>query len=530
MADDAVSRAELSPLLFLERSALVFGDRVAVVDGHRRFTYGQFRERVHRQASALRRAGVQPGDRVALLALNSPALLEAHYGVPLSGAALVAINTRLTQSEVGYILDHSEAKVLIADAELLGAVEPAVRSARSLKLVVTVDDESVASGYEAFLQSGEADFGTLALRDEHEAIAVDYTSGTTGQPKGVVYSHRGAYLNALSVALEVRLSSDSAYLWTLPMFHCNGWCFTWGVTAVGGRHICLRKFDPAVVWRMVQTEQVSHLCGAPTVLIMLANDPSAAGLRLEHSLHIATGGAPPSPTTLAQMHALGVEVTHLYGLTETYGPSAVCEWRGEWSDLPLERQAAVKARQGVPNIASCQVRVVDPEMRDIPRDGQTVGELVMRGNTVMQGYLSDPEATATAFRGGWFHSGDLGVVHPDGYIEVRDRLKDVIISGGENIATIEVEQAIARHPAVLEVAVVAVPDDRWGEVPKAFVTLKAGQTAGEAEIIEFAQAHLARFKVPKYVEFCELPKNSTGKVQKFALREREWAGRPRRVN
>ncbi|MCC7105828.1 MAG: long-chain-fatty-acid--CoA ligase [Chloroflexi bacterium] len=551
---DAVSRAELSPLLFLERNAYVFADRLAVVDGERRFTYADLRERVHRQATALRQLGVCPGDRVAVLAPNVSALLESHFGVPLSGAALVAINTRLTSREVGYILNHSKARVLIVDVELLATAAPALASAPGLEAVVLVDDGSgrLADGpaallaglgtsataleYEAFLASGEPDFGPASPRDERELIAIDYTSGTTGQPKGVMYTHRGAYLNALSVALEFRLSADSVYLWTLPMFHCNGWCFPWGVTAVGAVHICLRRIDPALVWRTIQQERVTHLCGAPTVLIMLANDPSAAGARLDHPVQIATGGAPPSPTTLAQMHALGVRVTHLYGLTESYGPSTVCEWRAEWDDLPLDEQARIKARQGVANIASCQVRVVDPSAssgqapRDVPRDGQTVGEIVLRGNTVMRGYLDDEPATRAAFRGGWFHSGDLGVVHPDGYIEVRDRLKDVIISGGENISTIEVEQAVARHPAVLEVAVVAVPDERWGEVPKAFVTLKAGQTTTAEEIIESTRGHLARFKCPKHVEFGELPKTSTGKIQKFVLREREWAGRERRVN
>jgi fatty-acyl-CoA synthase len=545
---EAVSRAELSPLLFLERNAYVFADRLAVVDGERRFTYAELRERVHRQATALRQLGVRPGDRVAVLAPNVSALLESHFGVPLSGAALVAINTRLTSREVGYILNHSRAKVLIVDVELFGTAAPVLASAPGLEAVVLVDDGSgrLADGpaalladvgtsaraleYEAFLASGEPDFGPAPLRDERELIAIDYTSGTTGQPKGVIYSHRGAYLNALSVALEFRLSADSVYLWTLPMFHCNGWCFPWGVTAVGAVHVCLRRIDPALVWRTIQRERVTHLCGAPTVLIMLANDPSAAGLRLDHPVQIATGGAPPSPTTLAQMHALGVQVTHLYGLTESYGPSTVCEWRAEWDSLPLDEQARIKARQGVANIASCEVRVVDAEMRDVPRDGQTVGEIVLRGNTVMRGYLDDEPATRAAFRGGWFHSGDLGVVHPDGSVEVRDRLKDVIISGGENISTIEVEQAVARHPAVLEVAVVAVPDERWGEVPKAFVTLKAGQTATAEEIIESTRQHLARFKCPKHVEFGDLPKTSTGKIQKFVLREREWTGRERRVN
>jgi fatty-acyl-CoA synthase len=373
---------------------------------------------------------------------------------------------------------------------------------------------------------------TLPFRvdDEETTCSINYTSGTTGRPKGVMYSHRGAYLNALSEIVAHRLDPGSVFLWTLPMFHCNGWCFPWGVTGAGGRHVLLRRVEPPRVWQLVAEEGVTHFNGAPTVLIMLINDPSAPKGRLARPLRIATGGAPPSPTLLAQWEAIGAELTHLYGLTETYGPHTYCDWHPEWNAEPPEVRARLRARQGVPNLVACELRVVDAEMRDVPVDGETMGEVVMHGNNVMQGYFEDPAATAEAFRGGWFHSGDMAVMHADGYIELRDRKKDIIISGGENISTIEVEQAIAQHPDVLEVAVIAVPDEKWGEVPKAFVVLKEDRRLTEADVVAHCRRVLAHFKCPKAVAFGPLPKTSTGKVQKFVLREREWAGRDKRIH
>jgi fatty-acyl-CoA synthase len=529
------NRVELTPLSFLERAGLAFGGRTAVVHRDRRDTYGDLRRRVHRLASALRQAGIAPGDRVAVLAPNSPALLECHFGVPLAGGVLVAINTRLATEEIGYILEHSGAKVLLVDTELTRVVAPVLGGCPSVSCVVHLADTAAQSQvpgveYERFLETGVEDAGPPPLAGEDEPIAINYTSGTTGKPKGVVYTHRGAYLNALSVALELRLGPDSVYLWTLPMFHCNGWCYIWGATAAGATHVTLRQVHPPAVWDVIERERVTHFCAAPTVLIDLANHPSARRQERRLPVRAATGGAPPSPTTIAQMAALGVEVTHLYGLTETYGPSMSCAWWPEWDTLPSEQQARLKARQGVGHMGIGGVRVVDPEMRDVPADGQTMGEVVIRGNSVMAGYFKDEVATAQAFRGGWFHTGDLGVVHPDGYVELRDRAKDVIISGGENISTIEVEQTIARHPAVLEAAVVGIPDDRWGEVPKAFVALKPGARATAEEIVDFCREHLARFKAPKAVEFGELPKTSTGKIQKYVLREREWFGREKRIH
>ena len=530
------NRVELTPLMFLERAAVAFSERTALVHGQRRSTYRALRLRVHRLATALRAAGIAPGDRVAVLAPNSPVLLESHFGVPLAGAVLVAINTRLSSAEIGYILSHSGARALLVDAELSALVAPVLAECPALQTVVYVADTAAEPrvgdvDYERFLESGSDEAGPPSLQSEDDPISINYTSGTTGKPKGVVYTHRGAYLNALSVAFELRLGPDSVYLWVLPMFHCNGWCYPWGATAAGATHVTLRKIDPPAVWDLIERERVTHFCAAPTVLISLANDPSAR--RQERAqgapVRVATGGAPPSPTTIAQMAALGVEVTHLYGMTETYGPSMVCSWWPEWDALPADEQARKKARQGVPHVGVGGARVVDAELRDVPADGQTMGELVVRGNTVMAGYFQDDAATADAFRGGWLHTGDLGVMHPDGYVELRDRGKDVIISGGENISTIEIEQVIARHPAVLEVAVVGIPDPKWGEVPKAFVTLKPGLETTADQIVDFCRRHLARFKAPRAVEFGELPKTSTGKIQKFVLRDREWQGHDKRI-
>ncbi|MFQ5612226.1 MAG: acyl--CoA ligase family protein [Anaerolineae bacterium] len=530
--------APLTPQSFLERSAYVFRGKTAVVYGGQRWTYLQFAARVNRLANALRAWGLDKGDRVAFLCPNTPPLLEAHFGVPLAGGVLVALNTRLSSGEIRYILNHSGARAVFVDTELSHLIAPAGEAPETVELTVNIVDEEAAppgerlSGpdYEDFLSGGGPEPPESWLESELDVISINYTSGTTGQPKGVMYTHRGAYLNALGEALELGMDSRSVYLWTLPMFHCNGWCFTWGVVAVGGTQVCLRKFDPAHVISLLAKEEVSHFCGAPTVLIMLANDPAIKNLHLSRPLRVATAAAPPSPTIIQTMESLGIEITHVYGLTETYGPHSVCEWQTPWDAFPAEERARLKARQGVPYIHAAEMRVVDEAMNDVPADAATIGEVVMRGNNVMKGYFKNPDVTAEAFRGGWFHSGDLAVMHPDGYIELRDRAKDIIISGGENISTIEVEQTIARHPAVLEVAVIAIPHEKWGEVPKAFVILKAGATATEEEIIGFCRERLAHFKCPKAVAFGPLPKTSTGKVQKFRLREQEWAGYEKQIH
>ncbi len=535
MFPSEVHRSHLTPLRFLQRSASVFRQKPAIRYGDRTWTYPEMEERVNRLASALIAAGVQRGDRVAYLVPNIPPMLEGHFGVPLVGAILVAINTRLSSPEIRYILEHSGARVLVVDTELAPLIEPILADLPDLRLVINVEDlpggmRLPGPEYEAFLAAGSPEPRDWPLDDEDETIAIDYTSGTTGRPKGVMYTHRGAYLNSLGELLETRMSSDSVYLWTLPMFHCNGWCYPWAVTAIGGTHVCLRKPDPALVWRLVREEGVTHFCAAPTVLIALVNHPDAPAERLEPPLIISTAAAPPSPTIIAQVEALGAEIIHVYGLTEVYGPYTVCEWQPHWNALPETERARVKARQGVGYLIADDVRVVDEQMCDVPADAQTLGEVIMRGNNTMKGYFRDPEATERAFAGGWFHSGDLAVMHPDGYIELRDRKKDIIISGGENISTIEVEQAICAHPAVLEAAVIAIPDDYWGEVPKAFVSLKPGQELTAEELRAFCRERLAGFKAPRAIEFGELPKTSTGKVQKFVLREREWAGRETRIN
>ncbi len=517
-----VYRHELDPVGFLRRSAAVFPTRTAVVHGERRLTYRQLDERSRRLASALLERGLEKGDRVAFLAPNIPALLEAHYGVPGAGGVLVAINTRLAASDVEYILEHSGARFLFVDRELehLAHVD-------ALETVVIADTGGDDDPYEQFLLTGTASFDLVPAEDEEDVISINYTSGTTGRQKGVMYTFRGAYLNALGEVIEASLGYGSVYLWTLPMFHCNGWCFTWAVTAVAGTHVCLRRVDPDLVWDALQEEGVTHYNGAPTVQISLVNHPKAQ--RLDREVTVTVAGAPPSPTLLAQMNALNLRPVHAYGLTETYGPHTVCVWHPEWGELDVESQARMLARQGVPNVTAEYLRVADGEMNDVPDDGQVLGEVLMRGNNVMKGYFENEEATADAFRGGWFHSGDLAVEHPDGYIELRDRAKDIIISGGENISTIEVEQAVAGHPAVFECAVVAIPDEKWGERPKAFVTLKPGADATEAEIIEFCRGRIAHFKCPAAIEFGDLPKTSTGKIQKYVLREREWAGREKRI-
>jgi fatty-acyl-CoA synthase len=489
---------------------------------------------VGRLAGALVRAGVAPGDRVAFLAPNVPELLVAHFAVLQVRAALVAINTRLNAGEVGYILRHSGARLAFCDVELA----PLMAEAPPGVSFVNVEDEVAGlrgkplagPSYAEFVAGApELAIGDFELDDEDRVTSLNYTSGTTGRPKGVMYTHRGALLNALGEMYVHGLGRDSVFLWTLPMFHCNGWCFPWAVTGAGGTHVMLRAVEPARMLELIRDEGVTHFNGAPTVLLMLAEAPEAEGVRFDPPLRVATGGSPPSPTLLARMDALGVRVTHLYGLTETYGPHVYCEMQKEWEALDALGRARVMARQGVPYHSASHLRVVDGEMDDVPPDGETMGEVVMRGNNVMKGYFDDPAATETAFAGGWFHSGDLGVMHPDGYIELRDRKKDIIISGGENISTIEVEHTLVTHPAVLEAAVVAMPHEKWGEVPKAFVSLKPGENATEEEVVEFCRARLAHFKCPKAVEFGELPKTSTGKIQKFRLREKEWAGYDKRI-
>ena len=530
-----VYRSHLTPLRFLQRSASVYRQKPAIVYGGRSWTYPELQERVTRLAAAFVAAGIAPGDRVAYLVPNIPPMLEGHFAAPLAGAVLVAINTRLSAPEIVYILEHSGAKALVVDTELAHLVAPALDAVPDLALVISVEDVPGGTrlpgpGYEAFLASGSPEPRDWPLADEEEIIAVDYTSGTTGRPKGVMYTHRGAYLNSLGELIETRMTSDSVYLWTLPMFHCNGWCFPWAVTAIGGTHVCLRKLEPEAVWRLVQEQGVTHFCAAPTVLIALINHPSAPQTALSRPLIVLTAAAPPSPTIIAQVEALGAEIIHVYGLTEVYGPYTVCEWQPHWNALPPEERARLKARQGVGYIIADDARVVDAEMRDVPADAETMGEVIMRGNNTMKGYYRDPEATAAAFAGGWFHTGDIAVMHPDGYIELRDRKKDIIISGGENISTIEVEQALCAHPSVLEAAVIGAPDPYWGETPKAFVTLKADESLTEDELRAFVRTRLAGFKVPKAITFGDLPKTSTGKIQKYVLREREWAGHEKRIN
>jgi fatty-acyl-CoA synthase len=519
-----VFRTELNPVDFLRRAAYMYSEKVALVDGESRYSYGQLAARSWRLANALRSAGLRKGDRVATLLFNSSPMLEAHFGVPAAGGILVAINNRLASPEVEYILHHSGARVLLLDAELEPLVAPL---ALPDVTVIRCDRGDADSQYEQFLADASGDMPETWLEDEEETISINYTSGTTGQPKGVQYTYRGAYLNALSEAIVAGLSPQSVYLWTLPMFHCNGWCFPWAVTAVAARHVALRAVDPELVWQLIDQEGVTHYNGAPTVQQMIINHPKAH--RLEEQVTAMVAASPPSPTLLARMAELNFRIVHVYGLTETYGPITVCPAQEGWSELSVQQRAKLLARQGQAYPSADLIRVVDDGMHDVPRDAATMGEVVMRGNNVMSGYFADVGATEKAFGGGWFHSGDLAVWHPDGNIELRDRSKDIIISGGENISSIEVEQALCAHPAVLECAVIGIPHERWGERPKAFVTLNSEGSASADELIAFCRQRLARYKCPHTIEFGPLPKTSTGKVQKFALRRREWAGRESRV-
>ncbi|MED5407527.1 MAG: acyl-CoA synthetase [Pseudomonadota bacterium] len=519
--------APLSPVSFLRRAAQIAPGYTAIIHGERRYTYRQFWERSCRLASALTRRGIGPGDCVAIMAANTPEMLEAHNGVPMIGAVLNSLNIRLDAGTIAFILEHGQARVLITDRAFSSTIDEALQKIDRKLLVIDIDDPTAPEGdllgetdYEDLLAEGEAVYDAGQPDDEWQALSLLYTSGTTGNPKGCVYHHRGAYLNALGNMTTMGLTRESVYLWTLPMFHCDGWTFTWGVTAAMATHVCLREVDPAMVFRLIHDEKVSHMCGAPVVLNMLAHAPENDKTRFAQRVEIATGGAAPPSSVIEAMEDNGFNVTHLYGLTETYGPATVCLPQTDWSELAVTERSARIARQGVHYATLEGASVKDPQtMEDVPWDGQTMGEIMIRGNTVMKGYLKNPDATNDAFSGGWFHSGDLAVRHSDSYIEVKDRSKDVIISGGENISSLEIEETLYRHPAVLEAAVVARPDDKWGETPCAFVTLHDGQSATTDAIIEFCREHLARYKIPRTVIFGALPKTSTGKIQKFVLRE-----------
>jgi fatty-acyl-CoA synthase len=529
---NGANHAPLTPLSFLERTADVFPQRIAWIHGAKQTSYADFRRRCRQLAAALAGRGVRPGDTVTVMAPNIPATLEAHYGVPAAGAVLNAMNVRLEADSIAYILDHSESKVLLTDTEFSGVIRDALAQSKARPQVIDIVDELFfgqgdvpgerlgEATYEELLAEGDAGFAPLWPADEWQAISLNYTSGTTGRPKGVVYHHRGAYLNAIGDILVWNMRLHPSYLWTLPMFHCNGWCFPWGVALQAGTQVCLRRVEPAAIYAAIADHKVTHLCGAPVVMGMLINATLEQRRDFDHTVEMMTAAAPPPAAVLQKMAELGIRVTHVYGLTEVYGPATVCAWQEEWDRLPPVEQARLQARQGVCYPVLEGLEVMDPKsMTPVPRDGAVIGEIMMRGHDVMKGYFKNAEATEAAFRGGWFHTGDLAVMHPDGYIDIKDRSKDIIISGGENISSIEVEGALYRHPAVLEAAVVARPDDKWGETPCAFVTLKAGAQVTEQELIEHCRSVLAHFKAPKTIVFTELPKTSTGKVQKTVLRD-----------
>jgi len=519
----------LTPIGFLSRSAMVFPERVAVIHGPLRRTYAEFWDRSRRLAAALVKRGVKRGDTVSVLLANTPEMLEAHYGVPMTGAVLNTLNTRLDAEILAFTLDHAETKVLIVDREYTKVMRAALAQAKGKPLLIAVDDpeyrgdgEAISDfSYEDLLAEAQADEAPDWAGDEWDAISLNYTSGTTGDPKGVVYHHRGAHLLATGNVVTGNMGKHPVYLWTLPMFHCNGWCFTWSVSVTAGTHVCLRQVRAKAMYDAIADHGVTHLCGAPIVMATLINAPDEERRELPRVVDFFTAAAPPPEAVLAGMKEAGFEVTPLYGLTESYGPAVINDWHEEWSELDPSAQAKRKARAGVRYPALEDFRVIDPQtMEFVPDDGETMGELMFRGNVVMKGYLKNPKATEAAFRGGWFHSGDLGVRHPDKYVQIKDRSKDIIISGGENISSIEVEDALYKHPAVAAVAVVARPDDKWGETPCAFVELKPGKSATEEELVVWCQERLARFKAPKTIVFDELPKTSTGKVQKFVLRDR----------
>jgi fatty-acyl-CoA synthase len=526
---NAANHVPLSPLSFLARTAAVFPDRTAVVHGPVRRTWAETAARCRRLASALARRGVGRGHTVAVMAPNIPEAFEATFGVPMTGGVLCALNVRLDAEALAFILEHGEARVLLTDREFADVIGPAVERIDPARrpLVVDIDDPLARGGrligqltYEQLLAEGDPDGDWPLPDDEWRAIALNYTSGTTGNPKGVVYHHRGAYLNALGNVITWAMPHHPVYLWTLPMFHCNGWCFPWTVTAMAGTHVCLRRTEAKAIYDAIADEGVTHMCGAPIVMGLIANAPADQRRDIPRGVRMMTAGAAPPAAVIERMEGMGFDVTHVYGLTEVYGPAVVCAWHDEWNARPPAERAALKARQGVAYVVQEGIMVADPvTLRPVPMDGETMGEIFMRGNIVMRGYLKNPKATEEAFAGGWFHTGDLAVRHPDGYVEIKDRSKDIIISGGENISTIEVEGVLYRHPAVLEAAVVARPDEKWGETPCAFVTLRDGATASADDIIAFCRRHLAHFKCPRTVVFTTLPKTSTGKIQKFVLRE-----------
>ena len=521
----------LSPLPFLERAATVNPDKIAIIHGPLRRTYAEFYARSRQLASQLAGIGIGKNDTVAALLLNTPAMLEAHYGVPMCGGVLNALNTRLDAEGIAFILDHGEAKAMIVDSELAPLAAEALQLCQaSPTLIEYADPESGvaaslgAADYEDFVAGGDPDFDWAMPADEWDAIALNYTSGTTGNPKGVVYHHRGATLLAQGNAMHAQMTRDAVYLWTLPMFHCNGWCFPWTLSAISGTHVCLRAVRAKPIFDAIADSGVTHLCGAPIVMQTLLGAPDAEKRDLPRTVEFLTAAAPPPEAVLAAMGDAGYNVTHLYGLTEIYGPAVINEWKADWTALDKAAQAKLKSRQGVRYLALDGLTVMDPEtMEETPADGETIGEVMCRGNVVMKGYLKNPKATGEAFAGGWFHTGDLGVMHPDGYIQLKDRAKDIIISGGENISSIEIEDVLFKHPAVAACAVVARPDEKWGETPCAFVELKGGSDVGEADLIAYCREHMANFKAPKTVIFDELPKTSTGKVQKFELRQRARA-------
>jgi fatty-acyl-CoA synthase len=518
----------LTPLTFLQRAASVFPDKLAIIHGGLRRNYVDFYARSRQLASALTQHGITRGDTVSALLANTPAMLECHYGVPMCGGVLHSINTRMDAAVIAFQLDHANTRIAIVDSEFMPLMQQALAIASVEPLIIQYDDveyagtriKTDAPDYDLFLATGDPSFEWLMPMDEWDAISINYTSGTTGDPKGVVSHHRGAYLLAQGNALTTSMGKNAVYLWTLPMFHCNGWCFPWTMSAINGTHVCLRQVRAEPIWQALDDYGVTHLCGAPIVMSLMIEAPKAEKRALDHPVQFFTAAAPPPASLLANMKSAGFDVTHLYGLTETYGPSVVNDWHDDWSNLPAGEQATLKARQGVRYLPLEGLDVMDPEtMIPVPRDGATMGEVMFRGNVVMKGYFRNPKATKEAFKGGWFHSGDLGVMHPDGYIQLKDRSKDVIISGGENISSIEIEDVLYRHPSVATVAVVAMPHEKWGETPCAFVELNKGQTVSTEELRLFCREHMAPFKIPGKFVFTDIPRTSTGKIQKFLLRD-----------